>query len=488
MSSTATAAKRATAVVRSQGRRRRIATFTLIVITSIVVLTGWFIYNQVLSTINKTLNTIIRVMPTPEAFEFNPEGTPIRREFPDWREKEPINILLLGLDERRADDGTLLEVETRADTQIIVHIDPRNKTAAMVAIPRDLYVEIPGYGNWRINSAYQFGERDKDKVPGGGPGLARVTIKENFGIRIDYYARVNFKGFERIIDALGGVTLDVARPLVDNDYPLPNYGTTRIYIPAGIQHMDGKTALQYARSRHADSDLGRNYRQQQVLLAVRQQGLQLISNLDILIKINDIAEQVEDAVVTDLQIEQVAALAQIAQEIGPEGIETLVIEPPMLYEDIIGGAAVLVPNWSMIRPKIAELFADPKVAREKPIVLVLNGTFTNGMAANAQAALTEKGIPVTAIGSAPEQGSFGTTVVTDYTGGTKPDTLAAILKTLDLDNLDVTKVDTPEWAINSNGQAVPIGQRPPNGSTPVDFVVTIGNDLVAALVTPTPVP
>jgi hypothetical protein len=134
------------------------------------------------------------------------------------------------------------------------------------------------------------------------------------------------------------------------------------------------------------------------------------------------------------------------------------------------------------------LFADPKVSREKPTILVLNGTFTNGMAANAQATLMESGVPVAAVASAPDQGSYGTTVVTDYTGGEKPGTLEAILNTLDLDESAVAEGATPEWVISSSGQPVRIVRRAPTDSTPVDFVVTIGNDKVAALGTPTSVP
>jgi LCP family protein required for cell wall assembly len=437
-----------------------------------------FFYLYLQPNVLKPLGQIINVSQTPVGQRIDERGTPVPVATPPSL-KEPINILLLGLDERPGDLAPL------ADTQIVVRVDPVNKRAIMFSIPRDTWLKIPGYGEGRVNTSYQIGKLNEEDVPGGGPTLAMSTIEQNFGIRIHYYAEVNFTGFERVIDALGGITVDVEKPLVDNEYPLPNYGTSRIYIPAGIQHMNGETALQYARSRHSDSDLARNSRQQQVLLALRQQGL----SFDIIGKLPELSQELSDAVVTDLDPDKLIGLARLAQDIGPASIETFLIEPPMLYEQILAsGAQVLMPDWSLIRPKVAELFADPKVSREKPTILVLNGTFTNGMAANAQATLMESGVPVAAVASAPDQGSYGTTVVTDYTGGEKPETLEAILNTLDLDESTVAEGAAPEWVISSNGQPVRIVRRAPTDSTPVDFVVTIGNDKVAALGTPTPVP
>jgi LCP family protein required for cell wall assembly len=124
--------------------------------------------------------------------------------------------------------------------------------------------------------------------------LAKATVRENFGIPIHYYAMVNFSGFEQIVDTIGGINLDVPRPLVDNKFPFLEFGATRVYIPGGLQHMGGHTALQYARSRHADSDIGRNSRQQQVLLAIREQGM----GLNVLSHLTELAQELGDAVRT----------------------------------------------------------------------------------------------------------------------------------------------------------------------------------------------
>ena len=479
----ANAAERATAIVRTQRRRQRIALFAILAVTLVVGGLGTYIYYAFLKPVIDSTVKIIDISQTPVSERIGPDGTPSPVATPPPTLDEPINILLLGLDERPGD------LETRADTQIVVHVDPINKRAVMFSIPRDMWVKIPGFGEGRINTSYQFGQIKENNIKGGGPTLAMSAIEQNFGIRIHHYAQVNFTGFEEVIDALGGVTLDVPRPLVDNEYPLPNYGTTRLYIPAGIQHMNGKVALQYARSRHADSDLGRNYRQQQVLLALRQQGL----TLDILSKLPKLSEQLSDAVDTDINPPgKLVSLAQLAQDIGPESIETFIIEPPMVYEYTIpgSGAQVLMPDWNLIKPKVAELFADPNIAREKARVLVLNGTTTNGLAGNARDKLVLEGVPVSAIASAPNQGSHLATTVTDYTGGAKPRTLEAVLKHLGLPDSAVEDGgDDPEWVIAANGNPLRVTQGVPTGSEPVDIVVTIGSDRAASTRgTPTPLP
>ncbi|GIW03779.1 MAG: hypothetical protein KatS3mg059_0399 [Thermomicrobiales bacterium] len=178
----------------------------------------------------------------------NDEGTPViaevtataAPELPEWDGTERLTILLLGVD-RREDEPS------RSDTMILVNIDPIKKTAAMMSIPRDLKVMIPGYGMDKINAAYAFG--DRDEVPGGGPGLAIRTIEANFGIRIDYFAEVDFNGFIKIIDTVGGVMIDVPYPIKDDAYPADGTNYMRVYFSAGWQHMDGKRALQYARTR-----------------------------------------------------------------------------------------------------------------------------------------------------------------------------------------------------------------------------------------------
>ena len=192
---------------------------------------------------------------------------------PDWAGLERVNILLVGMDSRPGEQG----IPGRTDSMIIATIDPFSRTAGMLSIPRDLWLPIP-LGNGRdteerINAAYAIGEMNK--YPGGGMALLRRTIEYNFGIRIHYYVQVDFEGFRQVVDSLDGILLDVKRPVRDDQYPTDDYGVKRLYIPAGLQWMDGETALQYACTRHQDSDFGRISRQRDVLLAVRNRALQV---------------------------------------------------------------------------------------------------------------------------------------------------------------------------------------------------------------------
>ncbi len=386
-------------------------------------------------------------------------GTAIPIVYPDWSKNEPFNILLIGLDARPA------EQDSRADTQIIIHIDPAAKTAAMVAIPRDLWVPIPGYDPGRINSAFQKGETDKTKIPGGGPSLAMWTIEDNFGIPIRYYAQVDFSGFERIIDTMGGLTIDVPRPLVDNEFPLNSadgsYGVTRLYIPAGLQHMDGRTALAYARSRHADSDLGRNFRQQQVLLALRQQGL----NLNLITKLDELAGHLTDSVKTNLDLSEIGAIAQLAKEIDKDSIQTVQIDADMVTEKFIDRADVLVPNWDLINPKIAQAFADPKLAKEAARISVQNGTNTGGIGKKIRDKLVEKGYFVPDLRAASNPGTYPKSVIVDYSGGKKPLTIAALSKELGVSSASVKESPPAEAPIATTAD-----------NKPIDIVVIVGDD------------
>ncbi len=273
----------------------------------------------------------------------NDAGTPViaevtataAPELPEWDGTERITILLLGVDRRE-------EEPSRSDTMILVNIDPVKKTAAMLAIPRDLKVLIPGYGMNKINAAYAFG--DRDEVPGGGPGLVIKTIEANFGIRIDYFAQVDFNGFIKIVDTVGGVMIDVPYPIKDDAYPAEGTNYMRVYFPAGWQHMDGKRALQYARTRHDDGDGRRSVRQQQVLLALRQQAL----SLDLLPKAGELIAELGDAVRTDLSPTQALKLARLASEIQANGIAQYSLDRALTEEQLPDEPYYLIADWDIV--------------------------------------------------------------------------------------------------------------------------------------------
>ena len=140
----------------------------------------------------------------------------------------------------------------------------------MISLPRDLFVPIPGFDySGKINTAFFVGE--VKHYPGGGGALAKKTVGEFLGYPIDYYVKVNFDGFVQAVHAIGGIDVNVPKTINDDQYPTIDYGYTTFHIDAGPQHLDGETALKYARTRHSDNDFQRDRRQQQVLLAIKDQ-------------------------------------------------------------------------------------------------------------------------------------------------------------------------------------------------------------------------
>ncbi|HEX8220809.1 MAG TPA: LCP family protein [Chloroflexia bacterium] len=427
-------------------------TFVVVLAVGVYVV-GTAVLDSVSQAATDIFETPVAQLPHSDSGADMPEGTPPGITFPDWDKKEPVNILLIGLDQRVGVE------ETRTDTQIIVHIDPAARTAALVSLPRDLWVEIPGHGEDRINAAYKTGEKEK---PGSGPTLAKATVRENFGIPIHYFAMVNFKGFEQIVDTLGGVTIDVPRPLVDNEFPFQEFGATRVYIPAGLQHMDGHTALQYARSRHADSDIGRNSRQQQVLLAIKEQGV----SLDVLAHISELAEELGDSVRTDLLPTQIGSLAQLSQSIDGDSIQTVVIAGNMIRETTLpSGANVLMPRWELIRPAITQAFSDPRLGNEAARLSVKNGTWTAGVARKVRDELAEIGVYVADLSNAPDRGKHPTTTITDYTGGKKPYTIESVTTMLGIPPDEVKQAPATQAPKAADGK-------------PVDILVMVGDDRI----------
>ena len=312
---------------------------------------SWRAYQRVFTTPVPRANVIVNAEGTPEVVLISPDDPAI--QLPDWDKKDRINVLLLGVDRRDAGDVP------RADTIIVVTIDPLTKDVGMLSIPRDLLVTIPGYGQEKINAAYPLGMSSSLT----GPGLLRATIEYNFGIPIHYYAEVDFEGFVRIVDTLGGVVVDVPAPIKDDEYPGEDYNYTRIYFAPGLQHMDGRTALRYVRTRHDDNDFSRGYRQQQVLRALREQGLRL----DLLRKAPQLVDALADTVRTDLSPQQVLALAKLGSEIPRERIRSFtLLEATTSYWEP-GQPFYLIPNWPAIQAILDEMFP-PREGQPRPRV------------------------------------------------------------------------------------------------------------------------
>ncbi len=264
-----------------------------------------------------------------------------------------INLLLLGID-RRGGEGWAY----RTDTIMVVTLDPRNRAAGILSIPRDLQLAIPGHGQDRINTANVYGSRGGD--PDGGPALLGATIESNFGIPIDGYLMLDFSAFERIVDTLGGIDVDVPKVLHDTRYPDPRpgdpYAFKTIHFEPGLQHMDGSRALVYARSRMSTSDFDRAKRQQLVLLAIRKKAL----SVSAIPRWPKLAATVIDSVRSDLNPGELLSLAILAARLDTSNLKQSVLEQPLVFgHRRADGAAVQLPNWDLIDPLVVDLFGPP---------------------------------------------------------------------------------------------------------------------------------
>jgi LCP family protein required for cell wall assembly len=286
------------------------------------------------------------ITPSPSPTVTGPTPTP----YPPWDGSEPVHILLLGVDSRPDETDP-----PRSDTIIVVRVDPVLERVDAFSIPRDLLVEIPGYGATKINAAYVYGELDG--LPGGGPILAAQTIEYNFGIRIDYFATVNISGMERIVDTIGGIIVDVPAVVKDDQYPTEDYRYTRVYFPTGLQPMDGREAVQYSRTRHGDNDFRRSERQQQVLLAIRDQILVsgVITNLPAIIN------EIGDSVRTDLSVRQVLSLARFGQDLPREQIYLHSLNH-LMEEAMIDDGFYFIGDWYSLRNLVQNLPDNPNAS------------------------------------------------------------------------------------------------------------------------------
>lgn len=293
----------------------------------------------------------VATLPPPVSFEepiVLPEATPLPiYPINDQR----VTVLVMGID-RRPGEAFI----SRTDTMIIMSINPADNTAVMLSVPRDLYVQIPGRGRNRINTAFVFGSEGNN--PAGGAALAMETVEYNLGVPIDHYLMVDFSAVIRGVDALGGIDVDVPFDIYDPEFPDMNYGFDPLYIPAGRQHFDGEMALKYARTRHVDNDFGRAARQQQVILAVRSKIMSL-GVTELLGQLPFFYSQLNEGIRTDLSLDQMLTLAQAASVIPTENIRNEVID----YDYVVShrteeGASVLVMINERVAPLIAELFYD----------------------------------------------------------------------------------------------------------------------------------
>jgi LCP family protein required for cell wall assembly len=373
-----------------------------------------------------------------------PAGAPTP---PPWDGANRVSLLVMGLDYR---DWAAGEGPPRTDTMILFTIDPVNRTAGILSIPRDLWVNIPGFDYGRINSAYQLGEAYK--VVGGGPQLATDTVEELLGVPIDYYAQVDFGAFVRFIDEIGGVKLDIPEKIkVD---PMGDNNSKN--LKPGIQTLPGDLALAYVRARKTEGgDFDRAQRQQQVVLAIRNRILEFDMLPNLISKAPVLYEELSSGVRTNLSLDLAIRLAWLAVQIPAEKIKQGAIgsEQVSFAMSPDGQQDVLKPITEKIRLLRDEIFTESgpasplainldvteQLLAENARIIVLNGSSTAGLAARTADYLKTLGFSTVETGNAENYATY--TEITFYTG--KPYTVKYLVDLMKVSEFRIKHIFDP---------------------------------------------
>ncbi len=400
-----------------------------------------------------------------------------------------INILLLGIGGAGHDGPEL------TDTIIFGSFKPSTKELGLISVPRDLTINIPGYGYRKINAVNALAEQNKK---GSGPAATADTISDILGEPVPYTVKIDFGGFADVIDALGGVNIYVEKSFTDTTYPLDDaMGSVQtVSFTEGWTQMDGKTALAYSRSRHGNngegSDFARAARQQKVLMAVKDKTL----SLGVLLnpgKLSRIIGTITSNIQTNISAIEMVKLAKYIPDISPEKVALHVLDTAggSLYETHVNGAYVILPykeDWSDLKLLAQNIFKTEDTAgatvlthataqAETEVRLeVQNGTLTTGLAGGTAELLQSSGFTVVDVTNAKDR-TRNTTVIYDFTNGAKDDELRALK-----DYLHAEVYVTEKGYVNSRA-FVPdkvvsedTFKDLPTTKEKIDFLVILGQD------------
>jgi len=285
-----------------------------------------------------------------------------------------INLLIIGADERPDSP----EEGIRSDTLILAHIDAAGHWLNLLSIPRDTQVELKDVGISKINAAFGQGYALATEMYGpkatpvqGGMAFSAQTVEQflglpDRGLRVDYTLQISFTGFEGLIDALGGLMIDVPTQIIDEEYPTEDFGTRRIEFQPGLQRMNGEQALIYARTRHADSDFERSLRQQQVFQAVTKElrAKGLLGQLATLPKILESFKGKKGQnppLLTTLPIgrlDTLGGLAMLASDFNPKNIGQIRLNPAEV--EMIEEGTNLIWDKAGVREQVTKLLNPPQ--------------------------------------------------------------------------------------------------------------------------------
>ncbi|MBI3244789.1 MAG: LCP family protein [Chloroflexi bacterium] len=342
-----------------------------------------------------------------------------------WNGTDRVTVLVMGIDQRAGETDTAY----RTDSMLLLTLDPVGRTAGMLSIPRDLYVEIPGFPDRDKITTANF-KGDAYHLPGGGAQLAVDTVQLNLGIRVDFYVRVNFTAFESLVNQIGGIDINNPQEINDPEYPDCCFGYDPFYLPAGQQHLNGATALKFARTRHTTGDdFGRAERQQIVVMAVRDKLLSADNLPALIANAPQLLATLQGSYTTNLSPEQMLSLALLAKDIPRESITSAVIDQQYIadFYTTADNQQVLILNIEKFRelrdtmfytplpPQLSVPNASGLLANEAARVEVQNGSLTPGLAASASDYLIAQGVNVVQVGNA-DRSDYASTIIIDYTG------------------------------------------------------------------------
>jgi LCP family protein required for cell wall assembly len=403
--------------------------------------------------------------PTPDA---NATGT-LAPTLAPWDGKERLNILAVGVDARGGDKVY------NTDTLIVISIDPETKQVAMLQVPRDMAdVPVPAnarslwgstYGG-KINSWWMQNRNRTDLWRGKtaqtrGFNALKGILGELYGLDIRYYVKVDFDGYRKVVNTLGGVQINVQIPVYESTYPVAG-GLTRIYIPAGPQHMTGQESLMYARSRHRaqGGDFDRGRRQQRVLLSLKEQmnAAAIVENLPSLVK------ALGESVKTDIPVSEMPQLLALAESVDTKNIRSYVFSPPFYATEYANSPRgyIITPNVVRIRKAVKEAFSvkpavlaqRERLGAEGARVWVKNASGRSGLATDVADYLAYFG----ADASAPNTKNLPT---------------AATTKIVVYNGAETTMPETVKYLEAKFGVTATAATDP---AVPVDIVVTLGKD------------
>lgn len=395
----------------------------------------------------------------------------------DGENADRVNILLLGMG-GEGHDGAFL-----TDTIILASLQPSTGKIALLSIPRDLMIFMPGFGWRRVNNANAFAESTS---PGSGGQAASEAISRAFDLPIQYYARLDFEGFRKMIDEVDGVRVYVDKSFTDELYPTEDYKYQTIGFKQGWQTMDGETALKYVRSRHGDngenSDFARSRRQQKVLAALEDK----IFSFETLVRPSRLRKIVEDLsqhFSTNIELWQALRLVKLFGNSLNQPLAVQVMDDSpngALQATMIDGAYLLEPknnDWQKLRDIAANLLQTPKTEQAQPknvdaVVEVQNGTWLAGLANKNADRLKTVGFTVAGVGNAAKR-DFGKTTIYDLTYGKKADALRSLQQELKAE----VSLSVPAWLLNTEEDNSPLlAQAAQAKNTKVDFIVILGTD------------